>query len=235
MAQGGMKPFYIGLGGILVVGAALIAWQVLGAAPKRPSLAETPLAPVGGSRGVVIGADSAPVEITEFSDFECPWCARFAVLTLPDIKSRLVATGRARFRFVHFPLDGHVNSPVAHLAAACANEQGRFWEMVDAIYNDQADWAASRRPDRPLREMAGRLGLDLGRYDSCVKEQRPWPDVMADKALGTRAGVDGTPSFMINGRMLLNAPATADGWVALVDSLAGALRQPGRTAGRPRG
>lgn len=235
MAQGGMKPFYIVLGGIAVVGAALIVWQVKGGAPPRPSLTDVPVMAVSGERGVLIGSDSAPVEITEFSDFECPWCARFAVLTMPDIKSRLVATGKARLRFVHFPLDGHVSSPSAHLAAACANEQGRFWEMHDGIYDTQSDWVASRRPDRVLRDVARRVGLDLGRYDDCMREQGPWPSVMADKRFGEAAGVGGTPSFMINGRMLENAPATADGWVRLVDSLAAAAAQPAAPARRPRG
>lgn len=237
MAQGGMKPFYIALAGIAVAGAALIVWQVKGRAPARPSLSDAVPVAATGPRGVVVGSDSAPIEITEFSDFECPWCARFAVLVVPDIKSRLVATGKARLRYVHFPLDGHVNSPTAHLAAACANEQGRFWEMHDGIFDIQAEWVPSRRPDRHMRDVARRVGLDLGRYDDCMRQQTPWPQVLADKNLGLQAGVNGTPSFMINGRMLNNAPATADGWVRLVDSLAAAMAAPAPAAGarRPRG
>lgn len=236
MAQGGgMKPFYVVLGGIALIGIGLIAWQMTGGAPPRPSLNEAPLMAVAGPRGVAIGSDSAPIEIAEFSDFECPFCARFAVLTLPDLKNRLVATGRARWRYLHFPLNIHPNSPTVHLAAACGNEQGRFWEMHDAIYDIQADLTASRRPDRPLRDLARRAGLDLGRYDSCMREQRAWPQVMADKALGDSLGVDGTPTFLINGRLLGAPPRTADDWVRLVDSLAAAATAPPPAARRARG
>jgi len=82
MAQGGMKPFTIVLGGIAVIGVGLIAWQMTGGPPPRPSLSSAPVAPAAGPRGVVVGSDSAPVEIAEFADFECPWCARFAILTI---------------------------------------------------------------------------------------------------------------------------------------------------------
>ena len=238
MAQGGMKPFTIVLGGIAVIGVGLIAWQMTGGPPPRPSLSSAPVAPAAGPRGVVVGSDSAPVEIAEFADFECPWCARFAILTMQDIKNRLVATGRARLRFVHFPLDMHPNSPTAHLAAACGNEQGRFWQMHDGIYDVQADLVASRRPDRTMREVARRVGLDLGRYDSCMREQRAWPQVMADKNFGLEAGVNGTPSFLINGRMLADGqvPRTGDEWVRLVDSLAAAAAAVTPPAARrPRG
>jgi protein-disulfide isomerase len=227
-----MKPFYIAMGGILVVGLGLIGWQLAGRGPSRPSLtggAPLPLVSAG-PRGVVVGADSAPVEITEFADFECPWCARYAILTLPDIKSRLVATGRARLRFVHFPLDNHRASPSAHLAAACANEQGRFWEMHDAIYDSQSEWVAARRPERPLRGLAQRLGLDLGRYDSCVREQRAWPQVLADKALGDSAGIGGTPTFMVNGRVLDPTPTSLAEWSAIVDAAARAVQPPAAPA-----
>ena len=237
MAQGGgMKPFTIVLGGIALIGVGLIAWQMTAGAPPRPSLSGAPVAPAGGARGVVIGPESAAVEITEFADFECPWCARFAVLTLPDIKVRLVDAGRARWRFVHFPLEQHQNSPTAHLAAACANEQGRFWQMHDAIYDSQAEWVASRRPDRNMRALAQRLGLDLGRFDACLGEQTVWPQVMADRNYGLQAGVTGTPAFLINGRMLNDPPATADAWVRMVDSMATAAAAPAAPAERrPRG
>jgi protein-disulfide isomerase len=237
---GSLKPFYLTLGALAVVGAGLIAWQAMGrGSPARPSLQRLPGLPIAaGPRGVVFGADSAPVEITEFADFECPWCARYAVLTLPDIKSRLVAAGRVRLRFVHFPLDIHPNSPSAHLAAACANEQGRFWPMHDQIYDSQAEWVASRRPDRPLRESAQRAGLDLGRYDACMRDQSAWPQVLSDKALGDSAGVNGTPTFLVNGTMLTEDPPTFTRWVVIVDSVIAAqgVAAPGTgPARRPRG
>ena len=219
-AAGSLKPFYIALGAIAVVGGALIARQAMGRGGDRlPSLSAAALPPLPvGPRGVVLGSDSAPVHITEFADFECPWCARFAVLTFPDIRRDLIETGKVQWRFVHFPLDGHQYSPYAHLAAACANDQGKFWPMFDAIYNSQGDWVGASHPDRALRDVAQRVGLDMPRYDDCVKNQTAWPQVLADKAYGDSVGLSGTPTFLIDGHKVEATP-TADQLTTIVDSL----------------
>ena len=155
MAAGrSLKPFYIGLVVVAVTGGLMIARsmnQSRGSAPG-PGVLLPPIALASGPRGVVLGSDSAPVEIAEYSDFQCPFCARFAVLQLPDIRERLINTGRVRWRFMNFPLDGHPNTRPAHLAAACAAEQGRFWEMHDAVYQGQGDWSESRRPNGFFRD-----------------------------------------------------------------------------------
>lgn len=217
-ARRSLTPFYIGLALVAVAGGVLISRST-----KRSgslSLAATAtMPPLAGPRGVVVGSDAAPVEVAEYSDFECPYCARFAVLQLPDIQQRLVATGRVRWRFMHFPLDGHQKSPQAHLSAACANQQGKFWPMHDAIYANQADWVASRRPDRLLRGLAQRIGLDPDAYDRCVSQQAAWGAVLADRRLGDSLGVSATPTFFVNGRRLEQVP-NYDELRRLVDSLA---------------
>ena len=218
-----MRFFYFALGIILVVGAFLIVRQVQG--PGRggsvtQTLQTAPLAPVSsGSVGRTLGSDSAPVEIMEFADFECGACARFAIIQFPLVRERLIATGRLRWRFLHFPLQGHATSPAAHLAAACADEQGRIWEMMDLIFNRQNDWAFERRPQRPLRDFARSLGLDLSRYDSCMETGRAQPMVDADYAEGERLHVNETPTFVVNGRMW-RWGLDYDGIKAIVDSLA---------------
>jgi len=233
-----MRIFYSALGVILVIGAFLIVRQV-----QRPgrsgsvtqTLQTAPLAPVSaGSLGHALGSDSAPVEIVEFADFECGACARFAIIQFPLVRERLIATGRLKWRFMHFPLQGHANSPAAHLAAACAGEQSRFWEMMDLILTRQNDWAFERRPQRPLRDFARSLGLDLDRYDSCVETGRAQPTVDADYAEGERLGVNQTPTFIVNGRMWPDV-LDYDGVKAIVDSLApvgGAATAPAAPARR---
>lgn len=219
-----LVPFYAGLAGIALGGGIYIALQI-GRGPQQLSLTATGLPPVAGARGVVIGSDTAPVEIVEFSDFECPFCARFAALTIPDVKNRLVATGQVRLRFVHFPLDIHAKGPHAHLAAACANEQGRFWEMHDLLFDNQDEWVRARRPDRVISQYAERLGLDMDRFRSCVSEQRAWPQVLADKALGDSLGVNGTPTVFVNGRQLSDPPSF-DQLRRIADSLTSAATTP---------
>jgi protein-disulfide isomerase len=227
MAEAGrsLKPFYLLLGGIAVVGVVLIVRLGGGGNPAAKlvvSSCDTP--PLGSPppKGVVLGSDSAKVEITEFSDFECPYCARFSILTMPDIRQRLIPGGRVRWRYLDFPLDGHVNSPAAHLAASCALAQGKFWDMHDALYMHQNDWVSEKNPQRRFLEYANRIGLNVDSFRVCVREQRPWPQIQANKCEGMRLNVQGTPTFFVNGRMLQEAGPAYDDFKHIVDSLTAA-------------
>ena len=219
-----MRTFYVGLGVVALIGAILILKQSRLFGPKPSaleSLQSAPLAPMGNVTvtGHVLGSDSAPVEIVEFADFECPACARFSILEMPDVAQRLIPTGRLRWRFMDFPLRGHTNSPAAHLAAGCAAEQGRFFEMMGLIFNRQNEWATQSRPQRKLRGYAEQVGLDLSRYDDCIDSGHAQPGVDADYAEGERLGVDETPTFFVNGRKMPNV-LNFDQIQAIVDSLA---------------
>ena len=231
MAGKPMTPFYVGLAVVAIAGGAFI-WRSV-AAKQQPPLTTETLAPLAtGPRGVVMGPDSAPVEILEFSDFECPFCGQYATIQMPDVRQRLMPTGKVRWRFMHFPLQGHTKSPYAHLAAACANQQGKFWDMHDAIYAHQEQWATERNPLSSLASYAQQAGLDMTAYNSCVENRSAWGRVLADKAMGDSLGINGTPTFFINGHMWRgNSSPTADQLIAIVDSLTGAAapaRQPAR-------
>jgi protein-disulfide isomerase len=216
MALKSLRPFYIGLAVLAVAGLALIVRS----AGSRPKLTTETVAPLAsGPRGVVLGSDSAKTEVMEFSDFECPYCGRFAVLTMPDIRQRLIATGRVRWRFVHYPITGHLKSPYAHLASACANVQGRFWEMHDLIYQSQEDWVTAGNSESLIDGYAERAGVDRARYRKCVNDREAWGRVLADRALGDSLGIGGTPTFFVNGRGLAEVPS-ADRLVHIVDSIA---------------
>jgi len=239
MAEAGrsLKPFYVLLGAIAVVGAVLIA--AFGGGPSAPQLVapdcQRPRPNAPPPKGVTIGPDSAKIEVTEFSDFECPWCARFAILTMPDIRQRLLPTGLVKWRYMNFPLDGHANSPVAHLAAACALEQGKFWEMHDALYMGQNDWAEERNPMRRFLGYAAHIGLNADSFRVCMTTKRPWPQIESDKCEGVRLGVGGTPTFFVNGHQLADIPVYDD-LKKIVDSITAATAAaPARpAAGRKR-
>lgn len=218
-AGSSMKGFYTALAAVTLGGGIFILSKAM---TSKPPLTTETLAPLAvGPRGVVEGSDSAVVQIMEFSDFECPYCARYATIQIPDIRQRLIATGKVRWSFMHFPLTGHQKSPMAHLAAACANAQGKFWPMHDMIYQNQDEWVESRNPQRALAAYAGRIGLDQSRYDQCVDQRTAWGSVLADKALGDSLSVGSTPTFYLNGRLMPNVP-TADELVHIADSLAAA-------------
>jgi len=218
-----LKTFYIALGAVAVIGVGLIFMaRTKSGGSSLP--VEVPAAAAAAFDGHVLGSDSAPVTIIEYADFECPACAQFAVLTAPDVKTRLVATGEVRWIFRDFPLDGHRNSPTAHHAAQCADEQGKFWEMHDQLFFNHGRWVPERRPDRAIRDLAGAIGLDLRQYDDCMSSGRYQARLLRSKEDGKAAGVSSTPTFDINGRRYTGA-FLYDDLKKIVDQAAATARQ----------
>ncbi|HTT68046.1 MAG TPA: thioredoxin domain-containing protein [Gemmatimonadales bacterium] len=235
MAEAGrsVKRFYLLLGVIAVAGIALIV-RAATSGPGAPLvIADCGGPPLGGvpAAGQALGPDTAPVQITEYADFECPSCARFAILTMPDVQQRLIPTGKLRWQFMDFPLQQHVNSPLAHVAAACGADQGRFWEMEYALYDHQDDWFADQRPERKFLAYARAVGLNPDSFQVCLTQRRHWPTIEANRCTGEKLGVNGTPTVYVNGRALSYTPAFDD-LTRIVDSVAAAARGPASTRRR---
>jgi protein-disulfide isomerase len=213
-----MTGFYIGLGAIVVLGAgALLMARRSGQGSTVEVVDSLPAAAAGAFEGYVLGTDSAPVTIVEYADFECGACMQFAVLTGPDVKQRLVRTGRVRMIFKDFPLEGHRNALPAHLAAACAGEQGKFWEMHDQLFFNHRRWVPQTRPERQLRELAAAIpGIDASRFNDCLSSARYRDRILASQRAGAERGVGSTPTFEINNLRVTGALGY-DSLRALVD------------------
>src|SRR5919202_869771 len=126
----GMKRFYAVLAGVAVLGLGVLGYLL--ARPATVSIpANVTIQPsdTAGFRGYVKGSPTAPVEIIEFADYQCPFCQTFATLQMPTIDERLIQTGRLRWRYRDFPLQQHPFSRLAAHSAACADEQGKFWQQ----------------------------------------------------------------------------------------------------------
>jgi protein-disulfide isomerase len=143
------------------------------------------------------GPKDAPVEIVEFSDFQCPYCFH----AHPTVNQVLAAYGdRLHFVYRHYPLSIHPNARAAAEAAACADEQGKFWPFHDDLFSDQ-----SRMSDSDLKDRAAHVGVDAKRFNQCFESHKYKDQVEQDFKDGDEAGVNGTPSFFINGRLLTGA------------------------------
>lgn len=149
---------------------------------------------VGPSRG----PEEAPITLVEFSDFECPFCYR----VLPTLEQVEETYGdKVRIVFRQFPLNAiHSSAQVAAEASLCADAQGKFWEMHDAIFERRGKVQAE-----DLKSIAANLGLDTGAFDSCLDGREFRDEVEADVEAGRQAGVSGTPAIFINGRYLSGA------------------------------
>ena len=198
--------FWITLGAAAVIGVAALSW--LSTRPKATASKIDPTLPALKAQGYVIGSPTAPIEVIEFADFECPGCGQFSLLTEPDIRLKLVNTGQIRMRFMDFPLPMHKNTWDASLAAACANEQGKFWEMHDQIFLNQDRWngEATSRPRGPLGDIAQRVGLDMSKYGACMDAETHRAQIQANLAEGERRQVNRTPTFIIGTQMIPGAP-----------------------------
>lgn len=148
----------------------------------------------------VIGSPDAPVTLVEFSDFDCPFCARFHQQTLPLIMERYVAGGAVKVVYRDFPIEGiHPNAMAAHIASECADEQGVFWQYHDVLFERQAERSGLSPEDvRALTvQYADALSLDTDAFSSCLDDPAVRAEIEADRAQGSRYGVTGTPAFFI--------------------------------------
>lgn len=147
-----------------------------------------------------LGNKDAPVTIIAFEDFECPFCERFSQQTLPLIIDKFVKTGRVRLVWKDFPLSIHSRAQEAHEAARCAWEQDKFWEYHDAIYSNQNNLGIN-----DLKSYAKNLGLNESQFFSCLDSGKYAALIREKVSEGNAVGVSGTPSFLINGRLVVGA------------------------------
>ena len=186
--------------------------KTLRAKYKTRILMDVPRVEVAEAGSPSKGPAKAPITIIEFSDFQCPFCSRIN----PTIaKARETYGDKIRVVFRQFPLSIHPQAPKAAEASLCANEQGKFWEMHDNLFENQQKLAIA-----DLKAAAGTLGLDQAKFDACLDGGSMAAKVAKDMEDGTKAGVSGTPAMFVNGRFINGAVPYEDLAKILDDELA---------------
>ncbi|MEP6766344.1 MAG: thioredoxin domain-containing protein [Gemmatimonadaceae bacterium] len=211
-------PFFLMLIAIVISAAGLIYKKMQTSNPAPIVLAPGTALPK--AEGYLRGKADAPVSIIEFGDFECPGCGQFANVTEPDIRSRIVDAGLASFRFYDFPLPMHGNTMSASLAAACAADQGKFWEMHDVLFRNQNDWntAATANPRKVIATYLKPLGINEDEWNKCFDSQKDVARIEAHRAAGVERNISSTPTFII-GDQMISGGQTYDTIKHMVDSL----------------
>lgn len=165
------------------------AQAVVAAAPGAPAAAEKAKV---STTGFEIGNKNAPITIVEFADYQCPFCRQFHTTVFEQLKKDYIDTGKVRFVSRDLPLDFHPNAASAALAARCAGEQDRYWEMRNALITHSDNLGAAT-----LAGYAQSVGLDLVRFNACLEKRTYSESINQDLADATSAGILGTPSFVI--------------------------------------
>lgn len=218
--QAGVRRFYTIFAVLVVVGLGILAYLIF--KPQTvsiPANVTVQASDTSGFRGYLKGSPNAPIEITEYADFQCPFCQTFATLQMPTIDERLIQTGRVRWRYRDFPLQQHPFSRLAAHSAACADEQGKYWQQHQRIYEGQSEWAEAHDAAAIFRNYAKSNGLDLGRYDACMKSGKYAGRIQASYNEGVQVGVNSTPTLLIGNR-LYKGRFDSDAIIKMVDSLA---------------
>lgn len=154
----------------------------------------------------VLGDDSAKVTVIEFSDFQCPFCKQWVDQTKDQFIKDYVDTGKVKFAYRQYPIPQlHPNAQKAAEASECANDQDKFWDYHDLLFETQNAWANLPDPASQFSTYATQLGLDQGTFDSCMSSGKHTEAVTEDITAGSTAGVSGTPTFFINGISLVGA------------------------------
>jgi protein-disulfide isomerase len=206
-SQGGLGRFYVVFVVLAVVGFGGLAWIVF----NRPGNVTIPAdvqvvaSDTAGFSGYYLGSEGAPVTITEYADYQCPACQTFELQQFGAIRRRLIETGKVRWRYRDFPLNIHSHARLAAHSAACAEEQGRYWEQHSALYEGQPEWAGSGNAGGMFRDYAKRIGLDLGQYDTCMESAKYAGRIEASLQEAVRVGANSTPTFIIGNTLVPGA------------------------------
>ena len=172
------------------------------ATPPATAQAQTTAQPIMVSLDddPIRGEPNAPITIVEFSDFQCPFCARFHSNTWPQLEQNYISTGKVNFVYRDFPIQSiHPNAIPAALASECADEQGKFWEFHDMLFENQKRWQglSIQTGISTFKEYAQELGLNMDEFNSCLDSEKYAQEVNKDLQDGREYGVTGTPGFFV--------------------------------------
>jgi len=199
---------------ILLLLTFILGVSVLGAQPTRAAgpvatpagppdapAATGPVAPIGPG-DMVLGKADAPITIIEYASLTCPHCADFEVHTWPQLRKDWIDTGKAKYVFRDFPLDGLALR--AAILARCAPPE-RFYPFIEALYSNQMLWATSDDPMAALQRIGLMGGVPASKFQACEADPAMQQKVVASRQAGESAGVEATPTFFINGNKITGA------------------------------
>ncbi len=248
------RPFVLIVAAVVIVlGAILVTVVATSGGGSSSDLAERLRSksgdlPLDLANGTKLGRDDAPIKLTVFADFQCPFCLKFTAEQEIDIIEEYVKPGKVQLEYQHLPILG-AESVRAALASMCAADQNRFWPYHNKLFLVQAEAGqaddeklnAGRFSDENLKKYAAEVGLDTAQFNQCLDSSQHLDEVTEQQRTASSFGIRGTPGFLINGQPLgAGTPADMDAWrslfgqvesqIATATAQAGATGTPAATA-----
>lgn len=205
------RRFLVSLGGAALFGAGAFLFL-------RPADAFLAVGPQAAYAAPVMGEPTAPVTVVWYSDFQCPFCAAWSRSVEPEFIKRYVDTGKAKLVMKNFQVRGP-ESRTAAQAAACAGEQGKFWQYHDFLYAHQRGENSGAFSSGNLKGFAPTLGLDTAAFGQCLDSGRYRAAIDADLSEGRGLGVTATPTFIINGGQRIVGAQPIEAFARVIDPL----------------
>lgn len=209
------KPLIVIVVAVVLAAGIAVYWsrQSSASGAGSSSSASIDVSPGGGH---VRGKATAPVTLVEFGDFECPSCGYYYPM-VEEVLRRY--PDKVKLEFHHYPLiQMHAHALAAAMAAEAAADQGKYWEMHDLLYKNQAQWARNPNPESQFLAYAADLGLDANKFMRSLKSPDVEKRILEDIQRGSAAKVDGTPTFFVNGHDMKPLPTGVDEFAAMIDA-----------------
>ena len=237
-----LQPFNLVVAAVIIGLIAVLAGVIMfggsesdsDKAAKQLEVA-APKVPLELANGTKLGKDDAPIKLTQYEDFQCPFCLRYTSEDEPVLVEEYVKTGKVQIIYEHFPGLGF-ESVRAASASQCVADQNLFWKYHNLLFLTQAKAGqldgekvqANRFSDDKLKQYAAQVGADPAKYDACVSADTHAQLVQDQQRRARSLGITGTPGFLINGQPIgSGAPSTLDAWRKLLDDAVG---QAGKAA-----
>jgi protein-disulfide isomerase len=167
----------------------------------------------------VIGKDDAPVTIVEYASFTCSHCANFHTTTFPKLKEKYIDTGKVKMIFRVFPTGPAELSIAAGMLAHCAGKD-KYFAMTSALFETQRNWAGSSDPVPVLMKLANQAGINDEKFKECLSDKKLAQEIQLIGVRGYESfGVEGTPTFFINGTQVIDGDASIDQFAKVIDPL----------------
>jgi len=183
--------------------------QPSAAQPSAPAAAGTPVKITLAPNTPYLGASNAKVTVVEFADYECPFCQQFFKNVFPELKAKYIDTGKIKFVYQDFAFLGPDSNTAAE-ASHCAEDQNKFWQYHDYLFNNQGQEGSGWATADHQKQFAAAVGLNTVKFSQCLDSGKYKQEVLNETAAGKSYGVSGTPTVFVNGQIIVGAqPVTS--------------------------